>query len=119
MRCEKCQEEIPTGEEREHYGRLLCEECYMDALSPPRGCDPWAVHTAKSFSKQGKAEPQINDAQKGILRILEETGGVSRAVLAERLQMNPSALERELAALRHMEKIRGKLENGQKIIVLW
>jgi hypothetical protein len=27
--------------------------------------------------------------------------------------------EREMAALRHMEKIRAKLENGKKVICLW
>ena len=27
------------------------EDCYMDVLSPVRACDPWAVHSAKSFEK--------------------------------------------------------------------
>lgn len=41
------------------------------------------------------------------------------AILAERLQMRPSDLEREIAALRHMEKVRGELRQGKKVIRLW
>lgn len=119
MKCEKCKGKIEAGEERQHHGRVLCEECYMDALSPPRACDPWAVHTAKSFSKQGRTAVEVNETQEKILRILEETGGAPPEEIAKRIKIKPSALERELAALRHMEKIRGKLENGKKIIIPW
>ena len=30
---------VPT---RDFHGQLLCDDCYMDALSPARTCDPWA-----------------------------------------------------------------------------
>jgi hypothetical protein len=33
--------------------------------------------------------------------------------------MRPADLKRELAALRHVEKIRGALREGRKIITLW
>jgi len=49
--CERCGSRIHEGEEREHSGQVLCEDCYMDRLSPPRTCDPWAVHTARSFKE--------------------------------------------------------------------
>jgi hypothetical protein len=39
--------------------------------------------------------------------------------LAQRLKIKLSDLEREIAALRHMEKVRGALKNGKKIICLW
>jgi len=111
-------DEIEKGEEREHNGLTLCEDCYMDALSPARTCDPWAVHTAKSLMKEGGA-PQLNSIQAGILSILKETGGAELRDLSERLQMKPSDIEREIASLRHMEKIRGELREGKKIIKLW
>jgi len=119
MQCEKCMDDIEQGEEREHNGRTLCEDCYMDALSPARTCDPWAVHTAKSLVKEGGAASQLNDIQAGILSILKETGGTELKDLSERLQLKPSDLEREIASLRHMEKIRGELREGRRIIRLW
>ncbi|RJR32989.1 MAG: hypothetical protein C4576_28800 [Desulfobacteraceae bacterium] len=111
-------DEIEKGEEREHTGLTLCEDCYMDVLSPARTCDPWAVHTAKSLLKDSGA-PQINTVQTKILSILKETGGTELRDLSERLQMKPSDIEREIASLRHMEKVRGELKEGRKIIKLW
>jgi GT2 family glycosyltransferase len=119
MKCDKCKDMIQEGEERELHGQTLCEDCYMDALSPARTCDPWAVHSAKSLAKSVGGDFEINEVQAKILRILQETGGVEPRILKERLQLRPSDLERELAALRHMEKIRGKLKEGKKIIILW
>jgi hypothetical protein len=118
MECSQCQDFIETGEEREFHGRLLCEDCYMDALSPARTCDPWAVHSAKSFQKEtGQAD--VNPTQAKILQYLKETGGVEFPRIVERLQIKPSDLEREMAALRHMEKIRAELRAGKKVIRLW
>ena len=118
MKCDRCHTTIEKGEEREHHGQILCEDCYMDALSPSRACDPWAVYTAKSFERNGVSQ-KLTEIQGKILKLLEETGGLEPQVIAEKLNLKMSDLERELATLRHMEKIRGKLQEGKKIIVLW
>jgi len=118
MECSHCKESIAPGEEREFHGRLLCEDCYMDALSPARTCDPWAVHSAKSFEK-GTGQTTINPTQAKILEYLKETGGVEFPRIVERLQVKPSDLEREIASLRHMEKIRAEMREGKKVIRLW
>ncbi len=116
MKCERCGAEIKQGEEREYYGEVLCEDCYMDALSPTRVCDPWAVYTAKSLSGKNVL---LNEVQQKILRILGETGGIEVEALAEKLNMKEKDLQRELAALRHMEKVRAEMRNGRKVICLW
>ena len=116
MQCDRCGDPIEKGEERDMHGQVLCEDCTMDALSPARACDPWAVYTAKSLVKE---EAELNPVQKRILGVLRERGGVEPKVLAERLQIRPSDLEREIAALRHMERVRGELRGGKKVIVLW
>ena len=117
MNCEKCNAVIEPGEERKHYGQVLCEDFYMDALSPAKACDPWAVHSAKSLQEQtGKTE--LNPIQEKILEILKETGGVEPKDLMERLQIKSQDLEREIAALRHMEKVRGELRDGRKVVIL-
>ena len=118
MRCDRCNTNIDKGEAREHYGQKLCEDCYMDALSPPRACDPWAVYTAKSLETNG-ASQEVTEVQKKILALLGEAGGLEPQAIAERLRLKMSDLEREIAALRHMEKVRGELRDGKKIILLW
>lgn len=116
VKCSKCGAPMKKGEERDYHGQTLCEDCYMDALSPARACNPWAVYTAKSLSSQ---EGALSETQAKILTILKETGGVEPSILAEMIQLKSTDLEREIAALRHMEKVRAKLKDGKKIICLW
>jgi hypothetical protein len=118
MKCEQCSQPIQEAEEREMHGLVLCEDCYIDKLTPAKACDPWAVFTAKSCSdKNGTVV--LTESQQKILKILSETGGLSSAELAIRSGFLPSELEREIATLRHMEKVRGKLRDGEKFICLW
>lgn len=119
MKCDRCKENIELGEERELHGQNLCENCYLDTLSPAKACDPWAVHSAKSFSKENGSNAEVTETQSKILEILKETGGTEPRIISERLQIRPSDLEREIATLRHMEKVRGELREGKKIVRLW
>jgi hypothetical protein len=114
MICDRCGVPIQAGEEMEYYGQTLCEECYMQALSPTRACDPWAVHSAQSGGYS-----ELTETQESILQVLGETGGVEAEVIAERLGMGLPELRRELATLRHMEKVRGELREGRKVVCLW
>jgi DNA-binding MarR family transcriptional regulator len=91
----------------------------MDTLSPAKACDPWAVYSAKSFGKEAAGKFNLTELQGKILEILEETGGAPPEQLVERLNLSPMDLEREIAALRHMEKVRGELRGGKKFILLW
>ncbi len=117
MRCERCNQSINESEAREHLGQTLCEDCYLDALSPVRTCDPWAVHSAKTFEKHSGRKGQLTPIQSEILAILEQSGGIEAAALQARLgsELTESDLQRELAALRHMEKARAQ-KHGQSII---
>lgn len=119
MICDRCGEPIPAGEETEHHGRVLCEECYMQALSPSVGCDPWAVQSAKNLSRMETSEPHLSETQTKILQVIKETGGLTPPQLAEKLELRLPELEREIATLRHMEKIRGRMEAGKPKIILW
>ena len=108
MKCDQCKAFIEIGDEREHLGKVLCEDCYMEVLSPAKPCDPWAVYAAKSMTNENTQ-----------LTKLKETNGIELESLAKRLGSNAGDLERELATLRHMEKIRAAKEGNKKIFVLW
>ena len=118
MKCDQCSTTIEQGEAREHRGQELCEDCYMDALSPARACDPWAVHIAKSLEQHSGKASILTPIQSEILRILEETGGIERAALLERFdgRLTQPQLEREFASLRHMEKARAE-KRGEKVFL--
>ena len=119
MQCERCHDPIAEGEQKELHNQILCEDCYMDLLSPPKACDPWAVYTAKSFTKQEGHEAELGPLQARILALLSERGPMEPGDLSEILQIKETDLERELAALRHMERVRGQLTDGRRVIRLW
>ncbi|MBU0513897.1 MAG: hypothetical protein KJ621_03925 [Proteobacteria bacterium] len=112
MKCESCQAEIEAGDEREHAGRTLCEDCYMDALSPARSCDPWAVFSAKSAAElEGGAE--LTEVHQKMLHKLQQDKYVLPPDLAAHVGLSLEQLQKELAALRHLELIRGARKGGQ------
>jgi hypothetical protein len=121
MKCDRCGAAVEPGEEREHLGETLCEDCYMDVLSPAKACDPWAVHSAKSFERHSGGKAALSEIQAEILRILEETGGIEREALLGRFagRLTASQLEREAAALRHMERLRAEKREGKVFLRLW
>jgi len=121
MKCDRCHSTIKPGEEKKHLGQILCEDCYMDALSPVQACDPWAVYNATSFEKHSGGTNALTPIQSEILSILEETGGIEPPALLRRLggRLSPGDLEREFAALRHMEKARGEKRGNMVVWRLW
>jgi hypothetical protein len=121
MKCDRCDKTIESGNGRNHLGRTLCEDCYMDALSPSRACDPWAVHSARSFEKHSGGTGALTPIQSEILRLLQESGGMEPSVLLRQLggQMTLKELEREFSALRHMEKARGEKRGDRIVWRLW
>lgn len=121
MNCDQCGNVIEQGEEREYRGQVLCEDCYMDALSPAKPCDPWAVHSAKHFEIHSGVSATLTPIQHEILGIMMETGGVEPADLVERLggRLTMKELEREFSSLRHMEKARGEKRGDRVFWRVW
>jgi hypothetical protein len=121
MQCDRCKADIPAAEENHHLGQSLCEDCYMDALSPVRTCDPWAVHSAKTFEAQIGGQVTLSNLQYKILGILKVTGGVERHELLQRMGsgFSDTDLERAFAPLRHMEKVRAEKRGDKVFLRLW
>jgi len=119
LKCDQCEKPVDSEEAREHNGRTLCEDCYMEALSPTRTCDPWAVYTARSEVRRGGTGATLTATQEKILQVLEETGGIEPGELMGRIGLPPADFEREIAALRHMEKLRAEMRDGVKVVCLW
>jgi len=117
MNCVKCGCRIEAGDEAVHLGQTLCVDCYTDAISPSKPCDPWAVHSAKSLSQDGCI---LTKRQKDILAALkEEENGIEAEDLASRVGLRLSELQREIATLRHMEKVRAAKRSDGKVFCLW
>ena len=81
MQCDRCSDKIESGEQRELNTQILCEDCYMDALSPPKGCDPWAVYLGTRASS-ATGGPNITAIQIKILDIIKASGEIEPPCLS-------------------------------------
>ena len=118
MKCDRCDKTMEPGEERVLHGQQVCEDCYMDLLSPTRPCDPWATLTAKSASQLAGDEEYLTADQQAILEVLR-AGPISLEDLAQKTGLEMTKVERDLATLHHMEKVGAKMADGRKIFQLW
>jgi hypothetical protein len=102
MKCDGCNKEIPEEEIHEHAGQNLCDDCYMDAMEPATGCDPWAVYLGTRTRDKDQTYTPVQEA---ILALVKEKGRVEVPELLKATGLDPSALQKEVVTLRHMEKV--------------
>ena len=117
MKCQRCGAGIDPGEDREMHGMTVCEDCCMDLMNPNRSCDPWAAMAAKSASQLSEGDT-FTAGQKRILDALAAKP-LTLEQLMERSGLTQKDLERDLATLRHMEKVGARLVEGIRLYQLW
>ena len=115
--CAKCNKEIEKQQGYEYKDALFCEDCYMDLLSPPKACDPWAVHSAQTFLKGKDRLSALTPLQLKLVNYLKQKGEATTEDLVENLNLTGEELRREFAVLRHMEVLRAT-KKGDKIYYL-
>ena len=101
----------------EYQGKLFCEDCCMDILSPPKSCDPWAVHSAQTFLKGKDKLSTLTPMQMKIVDYVKGKGEATIEEMAQDLHLTEEVLRREFAVLRHMEILRAT-KRGDKIFYL-
>jgi len=117
MECERCGTRLETGESREHEGKELCEDCYISAVNPPKACDPWAVHLAKS--DKGRSGVQLTPGQQQLYDLVKKRGMISFPEAAGQLGLTEEEVRREFATLRHLELLKAQKQRQQVLIALF
>ncbi|ATW28883.1 hypothetical protein DCMF_24790 [Candidatus Formimonas warabiya] len=120
MQCEKCRAEIPEGEEMRLHGKIVCEDCYVIGVQPPKTCDVAAVHSAKmhrQMSGQTGTEG-LSDVQKSIYEFVKLKEKVTKDQLAEHFNLPLAEIERQFTVLRHCELLKGTKEGNAVYIVV-
>jgi hypothetical protein len=116
--CARCKADLDPSEAREHQGQILCEDCYLDAMSPTVVCDPWAVHTAKSL-KDLPGGQNLTPLQQKLYDLVKAKGEVPILEAAAHLGLSEEDLRREFAPLRHMEKLRACKKDDAVLLTLF
>lgn len=117
IQCGKCGKKIEKQQGCEHHGKTYCEDCYMDLISPPKACDPWAVHSAQTFLKGKDKLSTLTPLQVKIVNYIRERGEATAEEMIKNLHLTEEELRREFATLRHMEILRGT-KKGDKILYI-
>ncbi len=108
---------MEAAECRELGGKKLCENCFLDASDPPKSCDPWAVHLAKS--DKGRSGVQLTPVQKKLYELVKERGTIAFPEAARFLGLSEADVRREFATLRHLELLREHKQRQQVFIALF
>jgi predicted DNA-binding protein len=91
----------------------------MDILSPPKACDPWAVHSAQTFLKGKDKLSTLTPVQRKIIDYIREKGEATIEEMVENLYLTEEELRREFAVLRHMEVLRATKKEGKILYILF
>jgi len=91
----------------------------MDILSPPKACDPWAVHSAQTFLKGKDKISTLTPMQVRIVDYIKGKGETTIEEMAQNLNLTEEVLRREFAVLRHMEVLRATKKDGKILYLLF
>ena len=121
MICSQCNTPIADGEEIMHREQLLCEDCYIERLEPPKTCDVAAVHSAKMARKLAGQEGTdgLTEPQKAVYNYVQAAGPVTHQQIMDQLQLSRPQLDKIFSTLRHCELLRGFRQEGQVYVTLW
>jgi len=114
MICSKCTSDVPEQDIYEHAGQTLCEDCYIDTVSAPRTCDPWAVYTATRTKSKDDTLP--SDLQR-ILDMVAADGPVSLEQICSQLTLSEEEFRSSFSTLRHMELAQACKIEGQVLYI--
>ena len=119
VQCTKCGKEIEEQQGYEYQSNLFCEDCYMDLLSPPKACDPWAVHSAQTFLRGKDKLSTLTLLPRKIVDYVKGRGEATPEEIMMSLSLTEEEFRREFAPLRHMEVLRKTKTNGKIVCILF
>ncbi|SHO44508.1 hypothetical protein SAMN02745220_00773 [Desulfopila aestuarii DSM 18488] len=114
MLCSKCTSAVLEQDIYEHAGQTLCEDCYIDAVSAPKTCDPWAVYVATRTKSKGDTLPA--DLQR-ILDVITASGPISLEQICSQLALDEREFRARFSTLRHMELAQVCKVEGQVLYI--
>jgi hypothetical protein len=118
MLCAQCGASLAGAEARDFGGQVLCEDCYIEVLSPVRTCDPWAVHLARSL-KDSQGGHQLTPRQQRLYELVKRKQDVSFPQAAHLLDLKEEEVRQTFAVLRHMELLKATKKDDLIVMTLF
>lgn len=120
MICSFCGNEIEPEEKYELNGKNVCEDCYIEQSNPVTVCNPWSVLSAnKQKETAGLTVEKLTDLQDSIYNFVKENQKVTMDQLCSQFNLSEVLIQNQLAVLRHLELIKGKMEENKRYVVIF
>jgi len=119
VQCNRCGKNIEKQQCYEHHGKVFCEDCYMDFLSPPKACDPWAVYSAQTFLKGKDKLSILTPLQFNMVNYIKAKGEATIEEMIKDLRLTEEELRSEFVVLRHMEILRATKKEDKILYTLF
>jgi hypothetical protein len=121
IKCQTCGREVPEDEFFISGSQMLCEDCYIDAGSRIRVCDPWGERSKLVFRESHglTGTDGLSDLQKEIYVYIKSKGKATRMELTEKFMLSSVDLENQFAIMRHCQLLKGKKEGDEVYLVPW
>ena len=119
MKCGKCGQEITREESHEYQGQALCDDCYLEATSPEKTCDPWATYLSTQTREQAglKGEEGLTETEKEVYQYIRQKGRATREEIMQELGLSREDLAPQLHVLMHVELITEHGEGDRMYLV--
>ena len=118
-RCSRCGTEVPEDEAYPYQGLTLCEDCYIDAISPDRECDPWASYLS-AYERKGaglKGVDGLSEVQKKVYQFIKNGGRVTREEVMAQFDLSAADLLPQLKVLMYAELVKEHSESGTMYLI--
>ncbi len=119
MKCSHCGKEIPADELHSHQGQTLCEDCYIEGISPEKHCDPWATYL--SSRERGtigiKSTEDFTETEKAIYEFVKSKGRATREEVMAELGLSANDLEPQINVLMHAELLKERSEGDTMYLI--
>ena len=116
MKCNRCSKEIPADEIHSYLGHTLCEDCYIEAISPEKHCDPWATYLS-SRERGTTGIAALSDMQKAIHEFIKNEGKATREEIMARFRLSAEDLDPHLNVLMHSEMAKEVSEGDTMYLI--
>jgi len=119
MECAYCKQTIPEDESCNYWGKILCEDCYIQAVEPHRTCDVAAVHAAKTHrAMSGQTGTDgLTELQKIIYEYVVKNGKATKQQLCINFNLTAMEMDTQMSIFRHCELLKGRKIDDKVYIV--
>ncbi len=119
MKCSRCGKELTAEQAYVYQGRVMCEDCIMEAGLTLKQCDPWAsyVDTAARKRRGMTGAAGLTEGEAKLYDLIKAKGRLTRDQAMKELGLSPEDLQERLVSLMHSELVKESGEAGQVYLV--